>query len=92
MGRNVIHKDIQQPGMGREKFNKEYYRLYNQTEQRKEYLKKRSREQVAATRGKQITLRFSLEADGDILEMLEKVDNKTDYIRKLIRDDMKKGQ
>lgn len=45
---------------------------------------KRWRQQHA----KNITLQFNIEADADVLEKLSKVQNKADYIRKLIRADI----
>lgn len=38
---------------------------------------------------KRINLIFRLDADADIIEKLGKVPNKSDYIRQLIRKDMK---
>lgn len=40
---------------------------------------------------KQIKFNFVKSTDADIIEKLEKVKNKTDYIKKLIRDDIAKG-
>lgn len=37
---------------------------------------------------KSIALQFNVEADADILQKLEHVNNKVDYIRKLIRADI----
>ena len=37
----------------------------------------------------QISLKFSLENDKDILEQLSNQPSKIDYIRKLVRDDIK---
>lgn len=41
---------------------------------------------------KQIKLNFNLESDKDILEKLEAVESKADYIRQLIRKDIKPGK
>lgn len=38
-----------------------------------------------------INVRFNAETDKDILDKLDAVGNKTDYIRQLIREDIKKG-
>ena len=40
----------------------------------------------------QISLKFSLENDKDILEQLSNQPSKIDYIRKLVRDDIKKQE
>ena len=37
---------------------------------------------------KAMTIRFNLEGDADVLAKLEGVENKTDYIRRLIREDI----
>ncbi|MDD5880996.1 hypothetical protein [Stecheria intestinalis] len=37
-----------------------------------------------------ITLRFNNESDRDIIEKLQSVGNKTEYIRQLIKEDMNK--
>lgn len=41
---------------------------------------------------RQIKLNFNIESDRDILEQLENVESKADYIRQLIRSDMKKSR
>jgi hypothetical protein len=37
---------------------------------------------------RRITCKFMLKSDADILKQLDKQDNKTDYIRRLIRADL----
>lgn len=37
---------------------------------------------------KQISIKFNLDTDKDILAMLEKQENRTDYIRQLIKKDI----
>lgn len=39
---------------------------------------------------KSIAFRFNRESDGDVIEKLQSVGNKTDYVRSLVRKDMKK--
>ena len=36
------------------------------------------------------SLKFVIHTDGDIIEKLDSVENKNDYIRQLIREDLKK--
>jgi len=38
-----------------------------------------------------ITLRFNNERDRDIIEKLQSQQNKTDYLRRLVRDDIERG-
>lgn len=49
---------------------------------------KRASAKYEATHCKKVTFKFSLKNDADILQKLDEVDNKTDYIRKLIREDL----
>ena len=50
-----------------------------------------SQMKYAKDKVKQIKFNFVKSTDADIIEKLEKVKNKTDYIKKLIRDDIAKG-
>lgn len=40
---------------------------------------------------KMISIRFNVETDADVLNKIASVSNKADYIRKLVRSDMEKG-
>ena len=59
-------------------YNREYSKRTNYAAQKKNKTKKKS-----------VYLLFDLINDGDILYKLECVENKTDYIRQLIRNDLK---
>lgn len=62
---------------------------YSDKEKRREYLNRYQRE-TARYRRSFVGLSFSLTKDADILDKLESVDNKTDYIRTLVRADINK--
>lgn len=62
----------------RKKLTASQYRK-NQMEAQRQWRKKHA---------KSIALQFNIEADADILQKLEQVNNKVDYIRKLIRADI----
>ena len=57
------------------------------TEERKRQIKEW---QQASTR--QILLRFNVHKDADVLARLGAVDNKVDYIRRLVREDIAAGR
>lgn len=40
---------------------------------------------------KELVLRFRLNKDGDVIQRLSEVPNKTEYIRSLVRQDIKDG-
>lgn len=57
-------------------------------------LKKNIAEQQAAyakENTKSYSFRFMLKTDSDVIEQLEKQDNKSGYVKTLIREDMKKS-
>ena len=41
---------------------------------------------------KALTLKFNKEKDADVLARFDEVENKADYIRKLVRADIEKGE
>ena len=53
-------------------------------------LAEKNRQAWRKTNTKLINIRLSVNTDKDIIEYLDKVENKTDYLRTLIRQDMKK--
>jgi hypothetical protein len=40
---------------------------------------------------KELVLRFRLNQDGDVIQRLDEVPNKTEYVRSLVRQDIKDG-
>lgn len=52
---------------------------------------KRAKKRYDTLKTKQYMFRLRLDADGDIIEQLDSVPQRTDYIRKLVRDDIKRG-
>ena len=55
------------------------------TKKKMDYINRYNREKQTP-----IAFRFNHKTDKDILEFLDKIDNKTKYIKELIRADMKK--
>lgn len=49
---------------------------------------KRAKRRYDALRTKQYVFRLRLDADADVIERLDAAKSKTDYLRKLIREDM----
>lgn len=51
---------------------------------------KRAKAKYAAKNVKQIKLNLNIKTDADILEWLDKIDNRQGYIKQLIREDIKR--
>lgn len=51
---------------------------------------KRTKAKYAAKNVKQIKLNLNIKTDADILEWLDKIDNRQGYIKQLIREDIKR--
>ena len=58
---------------------------------KKEYILEKKSE-WAKSKTRCINVRFNKEADADVLARFDEVDNKADYIRKLVRADIEKGE
>lgn len=51
---------------------------------------KQAQERYTAKSIKTVGLRFNIENDADVLAKLASVDNMTDYVRRLVREDLQK--
>ena len=61
------------------------------TEEERKRRQKESRRRYDFTKTKQYVMRLRLGADADVIERLDSVKSKTEYIRSLIRKDMARG-
>lgn len=61
------------------------------TEQERRQRQKASRRKYDSTKTKQFIMRLRIGADADVIEKLDSVPSKTEYIRSLVRQDIKDG-
>lgn len=61
------------------------------TEQERRQRQAASRRKYDSTKTKQYVMRLRIGADADVIEKLDSVPSKTEYIRSLVRQDIKDG-